>query len=94
MICDELESIFKETVVAQSKYCPGIFQDGLRKPTKTSVRIVDIPLDIRTEHLPNRSLDLEILSRYYFILRLATGWTTRRGGSSSPGRVKNFHFSI
>jgi hypothetical protein len=24
--------------------------------------------------------------------RLATGWTTR--GSGSPGRVKNFHFSI
>jgi hypothetical protein len=22
------------------------------------------------------------------------GWTTRRGGSSSPGRVKKFHFSI
>jgi hypothetical protein len=28
------------------------------------------------------------------VWRLATGWTTRRGGSSSPGRVKNSHFSI
>jgi hypothetical protein len=23
-----------------------------------------------------------------------SGWTTRRGGSSSPGRIKNFRFSI
>jgi hypothetical protein len=28
------------------------------------------------------------------VYRLATGWATRGGGSSSPGGVKNFHFSI
>jgi hypothetical protein len=28
------------------------------------------------------------------VYRLATGWTTRGRGSSSPGRVKNFHFSM
>jgi hypothetical protein len=28
------------------------------------------------------------------VQRLATGWTTRGSGSSSPERVKNFHFFI
>jgi hypothetical protein len=32
---DELESILKETVLARSRYCPGICLEGQRKTTKS-----------------------------------------------------------
>jgi hypothetical protein len=39
-INDVLERGFKETVVAYSKYSPGIYLDGLKKIRKTLVKII------------------------------------------------------
>jgi hypothetical protein len=39
---DELEEIWKEAVVAQTRYDPGIFLDGLRKTTKHEVRMAGV----------------------------------------------------
>jgi hypothetical protein len=36
---DELEEIWKEVVVVQTSYDPGIFLAGLRKTTKHQVRM-------------------------------------------------------
>jgi hypothetical protein len=44
-----LEWIWKETVIAKSRYYPGIFLEELRK---TSVRIRDVLTEIQGEHLP------------------------------------------
>jgi hypothetical protein len=43
--------------VARSRHYPGIFREGLRKTTKISVRIVDVPPEIQTTHFPNTSLE-------------------------------------
>jgi hypothetical protein len=42
-----------EEVVAKSRYYPAIPLEGMRKTTKTSVRISGIPPEIRNEHTPN-----------------------------------------
>jgi hypothetical protein len=44
-IIDELERNWKETVVAQSRYCPDICVEGLRKIT-SDLRIAHIPAEI------------------------------------------------
>jgi hypothetical protein len=38
-------------------YYPSIFLDRLMEITKTSVRIASVPAEIKTEHLPNKSLE-------------------------------------
>jgi hypothetical protein len=43
---DELERVWKETVLAQLRYCPGICLQRLRKTMKTSVRITGVPVEI------------------------------------------------
>jgi hypothetical protein len=47
--------MWKEAIVAKSRYYPGICLEELWKPTETSVRIVGAVAGIRTEHLPNTS---------------------------------------
>jgi hypothetical protein len=56
----ELERIWKEASIAWSMYYPRIRLEGLRKTMKT-LRIADVSVDIRTEHLPNTSLE-----RYWY----------------------------
>jgi hypothetical protein len=41
--------------LAYSKHYAEIFLEGLRKPRKTSLRIANIPAEIRTVYLPNMS---------------------------------------
>jgi hypothetical protein len=43
---DELERIRKKAVMAYLKYYPGICLEGLRKMTKTSVRIAGLRKEI------------------------------------------------
>jgi hypothetical protein len=47
-----LEKIWKQAVVANSRYYPGIYQEDLRKTLK-HVRLVGVPTKIRTKQLPN-----------------------------------------
>jgi hypothetical protein len=53
---DELEVIWKETVMAELKYYLRICLEGLKNTTETSIRIADVPVEIRTEYLPDKSL--------------------------------------
>jgi hypothetical protein len=39
---DELERMWKEATVVNLRYYPGMWLVGLRKPTKTSVRIASL----------------------------------------------------
>jgi hypothetical protein len=50
---DKLGRIWKEAVVAEVRYYPNIFQEGLRE---TSVETADIAAEIRTENIPNISI--------------------------------------
>jgi hypothetical protein len=43
-------------VVAWLKYYSGICLEELKNTTKTSVRIVNVPVKIETEHLSNTNL--------------------------------------
>ncbi|PNF31555.1 hypothetical protein B7P43_G00786 [Cryptotermes secundus] len=54
---DNLEVIWKEVVVAKSRYYPGIVLEGLLKTMKkkNSVRTADVTVEIRNEHLPKKS---------------------------------------
>jgi hypothetical protein len=61
---DKSEWIKKEVVVAYSGYS-GIRHNGLRKTTRTSVTIGRLPAEIRTQHLPNTSLE-----RYHYAVPL------------------------
>jgi hypothetical protein len=54
-MANELEMTRKEVVVAQSWNYPSICLEGLRKSTKTSVRVADLLAEIRTEYLPSTS---------------------------------------
>jgi hypothetical protein len=54
---DELERIWKEGVVAHSRYYLGICVGGLRKARRISVRITNITGEIRTENLPILSVE-------------------------------------
>jgi hypothetical protein len=65
---DEMERIWKETVMACLKYCPGIRLEGLSKPQRTSVKIVGVPPEIWTEHLPDGSA--EFYSQNYWVFGL------------------------
>jgi hypothetical protein len=60
---NELERICKEDDVAQSRHCPGICLDGLKKTTKKP----GVPAEFRTEHLsytsPERFLYTDLLGR-------------------------------
>jgi hypothetical protein len=46
IVNNELERMWKEAVVAQLRYYPGICLEGLRKTTKTSVRIAGLRAEI------------------------------------------------
>jgi hypothetical protein len=46
-----------EVVVAQSRYYPDICLEGLKKTTKTSLQIADVPAEIQTEDLPNLTVE-------------------------------------
>jgi hypothetical protein len=48
----ELEWMWKEVVVAYSRYYPSVSLMGLRE---ISPRIADVPIEIRTEQFPNTS---------------------------------------
>jgi hypothetical protein len=55
---NELERMWEKAVVAY----PGIYLQGLRKPTQTPFGIVGLLVEIRIEHLPNynsKALPLE-----------------------------------
>jgi hypothetical protein len=54
---DELERIWREAVMAYSRYYPSICLEGLRETTKTSVRIPGVPAEIQIKPLPNASLE-------------------------------------
>jgi hypothetical protein len=43
--------------MAGLKYYSGICLEGLKNTTTTSIRISDVPVEIRTEHLLDTSLE-------------------------------------
>jgi hypothetical protein len=49
--------MWKEAVVAISRYYPSIFLEGLEKTTKTWSQRSLCPAEIRTEHLRNSKLE-------------------------------------
>jgi hypothetical protein len=53
---DKLERIWKEVVMAYSRYYPGIFLEGLKKIMKTLVRIACIPVESETKHFLSTNL--------------------------------------
>jgi hypothetical protein len=53
---DELERIWKVATVAWSKYYSAICLECLREIRETSVRIANVPAEIRNEYLPNTRL--------------------------------------
>jgi hypothetical protein len=55
LVNNELERIWKETAVAQQRYCPGICLEVLRKPGKISVKIECALAEIRNKYLQNIS---------------------------------------
>jgi hypothetical protein len=46
-----------EAVVAELRYCPGIWLQDWWEPQKTSERIAAVPAEIGTKHIPNTSLE-------------------------------------
>jgi hypothetical protein len=50
---DELETIWKEVVVAYSIYYPGILLKFWKITTKSAVRTAGVSAEIRTDYLPN-----------------------------------------
>jgi hypothetical protein len=48
-LTDELEKIWKEASMAQSRSYPGICLEGLSKDTKDPVKLTGVPVEIRTE---------------------------------------------
>jgi hypothetical protein len=54
---NELQRIWNEVVVTYPRFDPGFCLDGLRKITKTSVGIAEVPDEIRTVQLPNTNLE-------------------------------------
>jgi hypothetical protein len=55
MMNDELERIWKEVVIARSKYYPDIFLKGSRKTMKNFCLDSKYPVEIRSGHLVNTS---------------------------------------
>jgi hypothetical protein len=49
----ELESMWKEAVVAYSSHYPGMYMEGLRKTQETPVRRARSRAEIRNQNLPN-----------------------------------------
>jgi hypothetical protein len=54
---DELETIWMEVVVTETSYFPDFQLEGLRNTVKTRRQDNGAPVEIRTEHLSNMSLD-------------------------------------
>jgi hypothetical protein len=50
-VLEQSERIWEEVMVAYSRYYPGICLEGLRKTTKTSVRIAGVPSEVQTKSL-------------------------------------------
>jgi hypothetical protein len=57
VMTDELESVWKEAIGAQSRYYPSICLDGLRKLQKTLGRTTSVPTEFRTRRLQNTRLE-------------------------------------
>jgi hypothetical protein len=57
---DELKLIWKEMVVAWSRYCASICLKKLKKPQKNSIMVVCMDIEIRIEYFP-------ILVRHHYI---------------------------
>jgi hypothetical protein len=53
---DELERIYEGSGRDVNEVLSRHFLTGLRKPRKSLVRIFDIPVEIRTQHVPNTCL--------------------------------------
>lgn len=45
VLSDELERIWMDAIVAQSKYFSGVYLNDTRKTTKSSVKIVSPPVE-------------------------------------------------
>jgi hypothetical protein len=56
----ELERIWKEAVVAYSRYCPGIRLEGLWNVTKNFNRIAGVSAGIGTQHFPNKCVKRQL----------------------------------
>jgi hypothetical protein len=56
---NELERTWQEAVMACLRYYPDICLEGLRKSTKTSVRISRLPAEILTRNFPNSKQEAE-----------------------------------
>jgi hypothetical protein len=53
---NELERTWKEVAVAQLRFHPCIYLEGMRKTIKASVRMASLPAEKREEYLLNASL--------------------------------------
>jgi hypothetical protein len=53
----EMERIWKEALMDLIDVLWCILLEGLKKITKTPIKIADVPEEIQTEHLPNTSLE-------------------------------------
>jgi len=53
---DELERIYEASRRDVNEVLTLHFPKGLRKPRKSLVRISDVPVEIRTKHVPNTGL--------------------------------------
>jgi hypothetical protein len=78
---DDLKMIWKESVVAYSRYYPVICLEDVTNTSKSSLRISDVPAEIRNEHLQNKSLER---SQYIIIAgKTAIAFHTKFGQAES-----------
>jgi hypothetical protein len=58
----ELERLWKEMVIARLSYYPNMCLERLRRATRISVSVASVPVEIRTRHPLNTSLERYLYS--------------------------------
>jgi hypothetical protein len=88
---DELETIWKEMLMASSWYIPRICLEGLRKTMKTSVRMAVVPAKIRTKY-KSTALPLDQPVQWYKLTGFADQSITRNITSliTNPHNIQKF----
>jgi hypothetical protein len=57
----------RKGVVGQTRHCPGICLEGLKKTMRTSIKLADVPIGVQTQTLPNTYLELTVKTTYLSI---------------------------
>jgi hypothetical protein len=85
--------MFKEAVVAWTRFYPGNFMEGLRKPRKSSIIIIGVRSDTRSHDLRNRNVNQSATTGTVHLSSLFFFYIHKHGGQRGKKSTIRWHLT-